>query len=167
MIKTVTLFMLASLLGAQQQTRWAATTGNVAQGGATYTATIQQPATNQAQVLLDQIVVYCSVDCVITQSANGTAATATAGTVTPILPSQSNTPVSVKFWTASNVGAGTAQGGALNLSAGATAVLCLGTSCGNATQITLPTGGTAANYSVTVSAITGTSNVTFYGRSAQ
>lgn len=166
-MKLALLILFAGLLSAQQQTRWSATTGNVSQSGATYAATIQQPASNQQQVYLDQIVVYCSVACTVTQSANGTPATVTAGTITPLLPSQFTAPLSVTFFTASDVGAGTQQGGILNLAAGATVVLCLGTSCNNPAQITLPTGGAKSNYSVTISAITGTSNITFYGRSAQ
>lgn len=164
-MKTFLLALLTCACGIAQQTRWAATTGNVSQSGATYAATIQQPATGQQQVYLDQIVVYCSVACTVTQSAYGTAATATAGTVTPILPSQSSAPLTTTFFTASNVGSGTQQGGIINLPAGATVTLCLSQACGNPAQVLLPTSGTSANYSVTISAITGTSNVTFYGRS--
>lgn len=161
------ILLLALPLFAQNQVRWAATTGNVSQTGATYTATIQQPATGQTQAYLDQIVVYCSVACTVTQDANGTAATSTAGTVTPILPAQFKTPVGVTFWTASNVGNGTQQGGIINLPATSTVTLCLSPACGNPAQVLLPTGGTASNYSVTINAITGTSNITFYGRSSQ
>ena len=162
------LFLLALPLIAQQQTRWSATTGNVSQTGATYTATIQQPATQQTQVYLDQIMVYCSVACTVTQTAFGTAATTTAGTIAPILPNTTTNNLTVKFFTASNVGAGTQQqGGIFNLGAGATAVFCLSTSCGNPVQVALPTSGTASNYSVQISAVTGTSNITFYGRSNQ
>lgn len=163
-MRKLILFLFCLPLFAQQ-TRWSATTGNVSQSGATYAATIQQPSDNQSQVYLDQIVVYCSVACTVTQSANGTPATATAGTIVPLLPNQSNAPISATFWTASNVGSGTQQGGILNLAAGATVVLCLSPSCNNPAQIILSTNGTKSNYSVTISAITGTSNITFYGRS--
>lgn len=165
----VLLFCLPLAVQAQNVTRWFATTGQVSQVAAASTATIQQLSSGSAQTMiyLDQIVVYCSVACSITQSANGTAATATAGTITPLLPAQLNTVVPATFWTASNVGAGTAQGGAVNLPAGATVTLCLSPSCGNAGQITIGTGGSASNYSVTISSITGTSNVTFYGRVQQ
>lgn len=162
------LFLLAFPLCAQNApTRWFATTGNVSQTGATYTATVQQPATQQTQVYLDQIVVYCSVACTVTQSTMGAAATNTAGSVVPLLPSGPTPVPTVTFFTASNVGAGTQQGGIVNLGAGSTVTLCLSTSCGNPGQIQLPTGGTASNYSVQINAITGTSNITFYGRSNQ
>src|ERR1700761_8065936 len=108
MRKIVLLLLVSvSLTCAQTVTRWATTTGDVAQSGSTYTATIQQPATNQTQMDIDKIVVYCSVPCNITQSANGAGATSTAGLITPILPSQFNTPITLTFWTASNVGSGT------------------------------------------------------------
>ena len=167
MKKLLALLALCLPLAAQQTTaRWYATTGNVSQSGATYTATIQQPATNQSQVAIDQIIVYCSVTCTVTQSANGTAASSTANTVGPLLPTPLNVPINLTFWTASNVGAGTQQGGIANIAGPGTAILCLGTSCGNAGQITLPA-GMVSNYSVTISAITGTSNIAYYGRISQ
>jgi len=46
----------------------------------------QQPATNGADTVIEQVVVYCSVPCNVTQAANGTAATATAGTLNQIVP---------------------------------------------------------------------------------
>jgi len=74
----------------------------------------------------------------------------------------------LSFFTASNVGTGTAQGGSLHIFAGDTKVLCLSPTCGNAGQVALPPGGgTAANYSITIGSITGTVNITFYGRSQQ
>lgn len=160
--------LFAALAFGQEERRWSATTGDVAVVAAAYSATIQQPAvvSGGSQVLLDQIVLYCSVACSVTQSANGTAASATAGTITPILPTPLNTPIPLNFFTASNVGAGTAQGGILHIGAGGTAVLCLSTTCGNAAQVIIGPGlGTASNYSVTFASLTGTVNVTFYGRS--
>jgi len=158
------LAALAFSAFAQPQLRWAATTGDVTLSSAGTTATVQQQSTNPAQILLDQAVVYCSVACTVTQAANGTAATTTAGTVTPILPNQLNITVPVNFYTASNVGGGTAQGGAVHLGAGGTVVLCFTPSCGNPAQVTIGTGGTATNYSIVISSITGTTNITFYGR---
>ncbi len=152
---------------AQQVLRWSATTGDVSLSGATTAATVQQPATNASQVYLDQIVVRCSVTCVITQKANGTAATTTAGTVRPILPTQLNTTIPVNFFTASNVGAGTQQGGTFTLESAGTVVLCLTTSCGNPADVIMGTGGgTAVNYTVSIGSITGTVNITFYGRAS-
>src|ERR1035441_2940329 len=107
------LVLLAVVTMAQPTVRWAATTGDVSISAA-YTATVQL-ASGASQALVDQIVVYCSVACSVTQVANGTAATTTAGTVTPILPAPSVAAVPVAFCTASNGGAGTAQGGAVGV----------------------------------------------------
>jgi|SRR5208282_2424116 len=168
-MKTFVLLISLALAAVAQTTpnagnRWFATTGDASLNSAGMTATIQQPASNASQVVLDQIVVYCSVACNVTQAANGSAATATAGTVTPILPAAANAVVPITFWTASNVGAGTAQGGIVHLGAAATQTFCLSRSCGNPGDVTLGSGaGAVANYSVTISTITGTANVTFYG----
>jgi hypothetical protein len=166
MKRILALFVFAVLLTAQSTPlRWAATTGNVSLSGAGTTATIQQPNTTGNDILIDQIVVYCSVACIVTQAANGSAATATVGTVTPILPTPLQVSVPVGFFTASNVGSGTAQGGAVNLPAGATQVFCLSPACGNPAQVAVSRGSVNNNYSVAVSTITGTANITFYGRS--
>lgn len=153
-------------LSAQQATRWGATTGDVVLAGAATTATIQQPATNAGPLLIDQIAVYCSAACTFTQTANGTAATSTAGTVTPILPSQLSITPNLTMWTASNVGTGTAQGGITRVPAGGTVMVCLSPTCGAAAQVQLNQGqGTAANYSVVIASVTATVNITFFGRS--
>jgi hypothetical protein len=158
----------AALCAAQQTVRWAATTGDVSTGSpGTTAATLQQVATSaRQQAYIDQIVIYCSAACAITQRANGTAATSTTGTLVPILPSQLSLSVPLTFWTASNVGTGTVQGGITHIPAGGTAVLCLSPTCGAAAQVVLGTGGgTAANYTISTDSITATVNITFYGRS--
>ena len=148
-----------------QGVRWSATTGDVVLAGAATTATVQQPATGGNQVYIDQIVVYCSVDCSITQAVNGTAASATAGTVRAIMPTPLNTAFVHTFWTASNVGSGTAQGGIIHLPGGSTVAICLSPSCGAGGQVIMGTGGgTAVNYSLAIASLTGTVNVTFFGR---
>jgi hypothetical protein len=133
--------------------RYSATTGNVSLSGAGTSFTVQQPQSGAASVNLEAAVVYCSVACTLTQAQNGTAATATAGTVNPLLPfgPASNTTV----WTASNVGTGTPAGGALVLQAGIPVTLIM-------SGITLPKTGTATNYTFTISSITGTANITVY-----
>lgn len=160
---------LAASLSAQNTIRWMATTGDVSLSGAGTSATVQQPATatlSGGQGFIDQIVVYCSVACNVTLAANGTAATSTAGTFTPLLPTVLNTPVPLTFWTASNVGTGTAQGGIVHIPAGGTVTLCTSPSCGNPAQVSIgPGAGAASNYTVTISSITGTANITIYGRS--
>lgn len=147
-------------------TRWSATTGDLSLSVSATIATVQNLAVSQAgNIYVDQIQVYCSVACSATQYANGTAATATAGTVNAILPTQLTASLPLTFWTGSNVGAGIEQGGVTHVPAGSTVVLCLSPSCGAPAQVTLgPGGGTASNYSLSIGAITGTANVTFFGR---
>ncbi len=164
------VMLIAAALGLSAQTtyRFSATTGDVSLSGAGTTATLQQVAntSGQTQAYIDQLVVYCSVACNVSLAANGTAATATAGTVQPLLPTQLLVQIPLTFWTASNVGAGTTQGGITHVPAGGTVVLCFSPTCGAAQQVSLATGqGTGSNYSATISSITGTANVTFYGRS--
>jgi hypothetical protein len=166
-MKLILIAALAAFtLNAQTSVRWFATTGDVSLSAAATAATIQQPATNGTQAFLDQIVVYCSAACNVTLSANGTAATATAGTITPLLPTPLNNPIPQTFWTASNVGTGTAQGGIIHIPAGGTVTLCLSPSCGNPAQVILGNGaGTASNYTASIASVTATVNITFYGRS--
>lgn len=167
----IAIIAFACALPAQDpaaQVRFKATTGDVVLSGAGTVATLQVKPVNNVQIFIDQIVVYCSVACNVTQAANGTAATATLGTVAPLLPNKLTDALPVSFYTASNVGSGTDQGGVVHIPAGATVILCLATSCGQSKDITLgpsPGGpGVGANYSVTVSSITGTANITYFGR---
>lgn len=165
-----TILLIAALavqLSAQPQTtRWVATTGDVVLSGAATAATVQQPATNGSLTYIDQVVVYCSVACNVTLAANGTAATTTAGTIIPLLPSVLNAPILATFWTASNVGAGTAQSGIVHVPAGGTVTLCMSPACGASGQVSIgPGAGSASNYTVNIASITGTANITFYGRS--
>ena len=168
-----TLILLAALaaqLSAQNVVRWVATTGDVVLSPGATAATVQQVAVASGASLayVDQIVVYCGVSCAVTLAANGTAATSTAGTVTPLLPSQFSVPIPLTFWTASNVGAGTAQGGIIHVPAGGTVTLCLSQACGASGQVSLgPGGGTGSNFTVAIASITGTANITVYGRSIQ
>lgn len=112
---------------------------------ATTTLTIQQPATGAKQVQLWRATVSCDTNAfTIDQKANGTAATATAATVTPnspILGNPSPTP-SVTAWSGSNVGSGTAIWATLPFTGGP-AVLDL-------SSITMLQTGTGTNYSIVV-----------------
>ncbi len=165
MRKVLIFAFLALPLAAQQVDRWSATSGDVALSGAGTTVSLQQPASNASQVVIEQIIVYCSVACSFTQTANGAGATATAGTVVPLLPAQLNRTPPVNFFTASNVGAGTAQGGIIHVPAGATVPICLSTSCGAGLDVTLGrSGGIATNYNVVVASMTGNVNVTYIVR---
>jgi hypothetical protein len=72
---------------------------------------------------------------------------------------------SATFWTASNVGTGTQQGGPFNLTGPGTQGFCLNTSCGLLRSVQLPLSGTGSNYSVSIASLTGTVAITFYGQS--
>lgn len=170
-MKTIILLAaLAAQLSAQTVVRWVATTGDVALSPGATAATIQQVAVASGASLayVDQIVIYCSVACNATLAANGAAATTTAGTVTPLLPTPLNVSVPLTFWTASNVGTGTSQGGIIHVPAGGTVTLCMSQACGASGQVSFgPGGGTGSNYTVAIASITGTANITVYGRSIQ
>jgi hypothetical protein len=162
----LTLALLASSLSAQDALRWYTTGGDQVLTAQTTALTVQQPATNGIQAAVDQVVVYCSVACNVTININGTAATTTAGTITPLLPTPLNAAVPLNSFTSSNVGAGTQQGPILHVAAGATVTLCFTQACGSPNQFVLPPGaGTSSNFTVNISSITGTANIAIYGRS--
>lgn len=167
-MKTLLLF-LALAASALAQTRWSMTTGNLALSAAGTAVTIQQPSSGAQEVVIENAVVYCSVACTVSFAANGTAATTTAGTVRALLPALMTTPAPFNFFTASNVGAGTAQGGVINIPAGGTTTVCFGTSgsgCAatNTANYTLPAGGTGTNFTVSIASLTGTVNITLFAR---
>jgi len=147
------LFFSLAFLASAQTSNYSATTGDVSLSAAATAFTIQQPASNARQVQLQSALVFCSVSCNVTQSQDGTAATSTAGTANPLLPT--TRPATATVWTASNVGAGTAAGGILHLAAAQWVVIDL-------SQISLGTGGTGTNYTVAISSITGTANITLF-----
>jgi|SRR5579862_6910201 len=168
MLILIFLLLFSGALEAQQIRRWSSTTGDVSLSAASLAATIQQPATNGSDTTIDQVIVYCSVACTVTQSANGAAATTTAGTINPISPTPTNAPVPVNFFTSSNVGSGTAQGGAVHIPAATTFIFCLSKACGVGGDVVVGRGGgTSSNYSFTVQSITGTANITFLFRTLQ
>jgi hypothetical protein len=150
------LFLLAAIAAcawAQSPNRYSATTGDVSLSGAGTKLTIQQPSSNGKPLQLEAAVVYCSVACDVTQTQNGTAATATAGTATPILPF--TVPALATIFTASNVGSGTQSGGVTHLSASSPVTFDL-------SKIIVPVGGTASNYTFSIASITGTANITIF-----
>lgn len=136
-----------------QETWFASSTGVVSLSGAGATATLQRAASTSKNITLDTATVYCSVACTITQSQNGTAATATAGTIRGINPS-AYARSEATFWTASNVGAGTTIGAPVTCTAACTIVLDL-------SKVSIPTGSTSFNYSITISSITGDYSIGF------
>lgn len=157
-MKTI-LVLALSVCAWGQTVRFSSTTGDVALVAAGYKFTLQQPVANARQINLEAATVYCSVACDLTQSANGTAATATAGTVTSLLPYIGRT-MSVTAWTASNVGSGTASGGIQHLQAASPLTIDL-------SKLTWGAAGTSTNYTFVISSITGTINITVLGSEKQ
>ncbi len=159
------LLILAALpaLGQVGPVNYIATTGNVSLSSAATAATLQQPASDAVTVTFPVAVngalppvgatVYCSVACVATVSRNcTTAASATAGTVTSVLP---NVPAaSVTMWTASNASSCTTLR-AINIAAGQEYPIDL-------SAFNLATTGTKSNLHISIASITGTANITFY-----
>ena len=148
---------------AQTPQRWSATTGAVSLSSAGSAATIQQPATGASQIIFEYAVVYCSVACQATITANGAAATTTAGTVQALLPSSNlGATAPFNFFTASNASGGVQQGGIVYVQAGVSQLLCLNTQCGQPQTVSLGGAGTNINYTISIGAITGTANITYF-----
>ena len=133
------LFLIAGSLSAQ----------NYYMASASTTAlTLQQPATQARVVSFPQggragASVYCAGAQTATVKWNGTAATATAGTVVLVPPTVA--PSAATVWTGSNVGAGT-SGVVAQVAAGATITIDLGWfrmgAQGTGNNITIATSGT-------------------------
>lgn len=147
--------LLAGVCSLAAQTRYLATTGDVSLTAAGTTLTIQAPAANAKQWTGETAVIYCSVACNVTQAKNGSAATATTGTWTPINPAET-TPAATSVFTASNVGSGTTVGPLIHMGAGQTLTIDL-------SKVSIGSTGTATNYSIAVSSITGTANISVIG----
>lgn len=144
----------------QQQCFWATQSATVASSGS-IVLTIQQPAAGARQVSFWQAIVQCpGQSFTIGQAQNGTAATATAGSASALIPIQyinnGTTPVSVaaKIFTSSNVGGGTAVSPVQTYSSGTVPVLDL-----SQRTMGIPPSGTSFNYSITLTN-TGTGNCT-------
>lgn len=142
--------------------RYCATSGAVVLAGAGTTFTVQQPATSVKTIVLDSALVYTSVASSFTQSVNGTAASATAGTVAQIPGNTPTITATATAWTASNVGAGTSIAGTFYTYAGGPGVSLDLTNGGY--NLTLKPTGTASNYSITIASMTGTAQITMCWR---
>lgn len=163
-MKLILALLFSLPLLAQQQYRWV-TQASAVSVTSSYTVTIQQAASNNPQIFIDQMTFSSSSAYTVQMIANGTPATATAGTITPLLPSPLNTPVPFNVFVASNVGSGTAQSAVISIPAGSPPItLCFTQSCGNPAQVSIGTGGTAANYSFVVTLSSGTLDYGIYGR---
>lgn len=160
----VLLALSVASANAQTKFQYIASTGNVSVSAA-YAATLQQPATTTTKSLPVSFPVsadggappagasvYCSVACVATITRNGTAATATAGTVTAVNPTDP-VPV-VNFFTGSNASGGVTLG-VFNIGAGSLQVLDM-------SAIKMGSGGTGVNLTISIASVTGTVNITFY-----
>jgi hypothetical protein len=154
LVKRVILLGLAfcALAAAQGKARFSASTGDLSLSASSTSATVQQPASGGKLLTLDYAKVYCSVACTVTQSQNGTAASATAVPPVAVIPFSAASPVA-SFYSPSNAGSGKAIGGALHLQAGQEVFI-------NLKSLVLPNIGTGSNYSITISSITGTANIT-------
>ncbi len=162
-MKTIILILAALPAFGQNQVAYIATTGKVSLSGAATAATLQQPTDGSGtQVFFPRSTqggappvgasVQCSVACVVTISRNGTAATATAGTVTSVNPNQP--AAAVKFFTASNAGSGTTLR-VFNVQAGGEYPIDL-------SDLTLPnTNLGTTNITISVASLTGDVNITF------
>lgn len=162
-MKTLILILLAAIpLMAQQNVNYVASTGNVSLISTATAATLQQPTTNSKPVSFPSSTdggappvgasVYCSVACVATVSRNGTAASATAGTVVNVNPTEP--PALITFYTASNTTPGTTLA-VFNVGAGATQGIDL-------SALKLGAGGNLINLTISIASVTGTVNITFY-----
>lgn len=151
------LAIAGSMFGQNAPLRFSVTSGDVSLTAAGTTITVQPPASSSSgrRWVGESAFVYCSVACNVTMSKNGAAATATAGSWTLINPGAFGSAF-MTVYTASNVGAGTAVGGILHVAAGQTIAIDL-------SKITLGNTGSATNFSIAVSSITGTANITIIG----
>lgn len=166
-MKTLILILAALPAFAQQNVNYIATTGNVILSSQTTAATLQQPDTGATTVTFPGALgsvqagamppvgatVYCSAACVATVSRTCTTpASATAGTVTSVLP---NVPAaSVTFWTASNASSCTTLR-VINIGAGVEYPIDLST-------FNLATFGTKSSITISIASVTATVNISFY-----
>lgn len=169
-MKTLVFIFLAGLAAAQTPVQIANPCGQQACFWATQSATvgasssivltIQQPATGARQVSFSQAIVQCpGQSFTIAQAQNGTAATATAGTASALLPIQyinnGTTAVTAAalVFTSSNVGGGTSVSPVQTWASGSVPVLDL-----SQRTMGIPPAG-SFNYSITLTN-TGSGNCT-------
>lgn len=162
-MKSLFIILAFSLPVFAQPASFSAGTGAITLVATATKATLQQPATNAEQIAVDSATIVCPASCIITQYQNGTAATTTAGTVVGIQPNGAAT-FALNFFTASNVGNGTVIGAVTVCSAACTRTL---TNPIGGPILTMGTTGTATNYTIGVSAVTGDVYITFTGRRLQ
>lgn len=121
--------------------------------GAAKKCTLQQPSSGAKTVQLVDATIYLAQAGDVTFSCNGTAATATAGTIRSNNPTFAAT-VAVKLWTDSDVGAGTACGPPVPIIAAVPVPLDM-------SDYQLSGNGTARNITIALPAIVGRGLVSF------
>ena len=152
-MKRLLLIFAALPAFAQQPINYIATTGNVSLSAAATAATVTFPVSVNGALAPVGATVYCSVACVATIARNcTTAASATAGTVTTVLPNVA--AASVTMFTASNA-SGCTTLRVINIAAGQEYPIDL-------SAFNLATTGTKSNLHISIASITGTANITFY-----
>jgi hypothetical protein len=156
-IRLLTLFVLAGVISLAQVPSGKTLAVYIAareSSGTTEKLTIQQPASGSKRVRFISAYVYCSAGCTVTQSRNGTAATSTSLTVGKINPESTPNGPTATAWHTSNVGSGTSIGGNLTLDStnAYQAILDLD-------GIYMMDDGTAINYTIAVSATSGTNRI--------
>ncbi len=154
-MKTLLIGLLLAIPAFCETFGYVATTGNTAVVASAARATLQQPSSNGVGISFPAspaagASVYCSVACVASVIIGGTTATATAGTVNPIIIN--SPPAFVNFFTASDSTGGTTLV-SYNVSAGQTFSLDFGA---------LRLGGANSKISIAIASFSGTYNITFF-----
>ena len=126
--------------------------------GAEKACTVQQPASGARTVQFVSAYVHSTVAVSLTQERNGTAATATAVTEAALNPDISETNAANAF-TDSDVGAGTVVAGSESIKVAADSYVVL-----DLQDIQMRGAGTAKNYTIRTSAVTGTVTIVIVWR---
>jgi hypothetical protein len=153
----ITFLAVGSLFSQPTPTYFVARTGAVSLSSAATTATVQQPATNGELIAFTKVVATCPAACTITQTQNATAVTASSGTAGTVVGTDPTSGASflLTFWTAVTLSGGTVTN-AFPCSAACTQAFDI-------SAIKFGNTGTSTNYSVTISSVTGTAYIDFYG----
>lgn len=151
MLRAFALLLVTAGLYAQPRTLATYTaTCTLSVSGSAKACTVQQPASGARTVQFLTAYVHSTVAVSLTQERDGTAATANEVTEAAINPTEGGTPVANGF-TDSNVGVGTVIAGSSTIKVPADGTIVL-----DLADIQLRGSGTAKNYTIRTSAVTGT-----------
>lgn len=146
----ILLGLMAAQLSAQPVVRAYIHKSDTTLSSTARSVTVQMPASltsNDAQTIRGiEASVYCENGCDVTVSRDGTAATATAGTIAAVASTTSNAPVA-KAWDQSDVGTGTALS-VIPAPAGVPVPFDI-------TNLMMKGAGTAKNFTLKTSAVSG------------